>query len=93
MCTNNKCAVKIGEKGSQGCVVRQGCNLSPILFNLYINELACQLDESTAPGLNLNGTEVKGLLYAYDLVLLSPTKEGLQQHLNPLHTFSVSLGP
>ena len=43
-----------------------------------------------APGLNLNGTEVKGLLYADDLVLMSPTKEGLQQHLNLLHTFCQS---
>ena len=68
----------------------QGCNLSPILFKLYINEFACQLDKSTAPGLNLNGTEIKGLLYTDDLVLLSPTKEGLQQHLNPLHTFCQS---
>uniref|UniRef100_A0A671UAW8 ribonuclease H n=1 Tax=Sparus aurata TaxID=8175 RepID=A0A671UAW8_SPAAU len=94
MYTNSKCAVKIGDKQTaffpQGRGVRQGCNLSPILFNLYINEFACQLDQSTSPGLNLNGTEVKGLLYADDLVLLSPTKEGLQQHLNLLHTFCQS---
>uniref|UniRef100_A0A671U6T8 ribonuclease H n=1 Tax=Sparus aurata TaxID=8175 RepID=A0A671U6T8_SPAAU len=94
MYTNSKCAVKIGDKQTaffpQGRGVRQGCNLSPILFNLYINEFACQLDQSTSPGLNLNGTEVKNLLYADDLVLLSPTKEGLQQHLSLLHTFCQS---
>ncbi len=83
MYTNSKCAVKIGDKQaffSSGHGERQGCSLSPILFNLDINELACQLDQSSAPGLTLNDTEVKDLLYADDL--LSPTKEGLQQHLN-----------
>ena len=61
------------------------------LMNL-MNEFACQLDQSTAPVLNLNDTKIKGLLYADDLVLLSPTKEGLQQHLN-LHINSVRPGP
>ena len=32
-------------------------------------------------------SEVKRLLCADDLVLLSPTKEGLQQHLGLLHRF------
>ena len=33
-------------------------------------------------------TEIKCLLFADDLVLLSPTREGLQQHLDLLHSFS-----
>jgi hypothetical protein len=67
--------------------VRQGCSLSPTLFNIYINELAVQLEQSAAPGLNLQSTEVKFLLFADDLVLLSPSKQGLQQHLDLLAKF------
>lgn len=62
--------------------------MSPTLFNIYINELAVLLEQSTAPGLPLNNTEVKFLLFADDLVLLSPSEQGLQQHLDLLETFS-----
>ena len=60
--------------------VRQVCSLSPTLFNIYINELVVQLEQSTAPGLILQENEIKFLLYADDLVWLSPTAQELQQH-------------
>ena len=88
MYTNNMCGIKIGHKQtdfiSQERGVREGCCLSPALFNIYINELASILDQSTVPGLTLRNTEIKSLLYADDLILLSPTKEGLQQSLDLL---------
>lgn len=91
MYSDNKCAVKIGDKHTefftQNRGVRQGCGLSPTLFNIYINELAVQLEQSAAPGLPLYDTEVKFLLYADDLVLLSPTAGGLHQHLDLLERY------
>ena len=63
--------------------MRQGCSFSHTLFNIYIDELA--LEQSAAPGLTLLESEVKCLLFPDDLVLLSPTKEGLQQHLDLMH--------
>ena len=78
MYTKNKCVVKIGNKQtdffSQGRGVKQGCPINPTLFNIYINELAKTLEESEAPGITLHNIEIKCLLYADDLVLLSPTK-------------------
>lgn len=62
--------------------------MSPTLFNIYINELATILEKSTAPGLTLHDSEIKFLLYADDLVLLSPTKQGLQQNLDLLEQYS-----
>lgn len=72
----NRCAVKIGDKGTEFFTQRrgicQGCNLSLAVFNVYTNELATQLDQCAVPGLSLLDREVTSLFYADDLVLLSP---------------------
>ncbi len=91
MYTESKCGVKINTKRtrylSQERGVRQGCCLSPTLFNIYINELALSLERSAAPGLTLHDSQIRCLLYADDLVLLSPTKHGLQQNLDLLEQY------
>lgn len=46
------------------------------------------LNNSTAPGPTLTESEMKCLLFADDLVILSKTKEGLQQLLDEIDTFS-----
>lgn len=82
---------------TQGRGVRQGCNLSPGLFNIYINELATTLEKSSVPGVSLHNKEVKCLLFADDLVLLSPTAQGLQQSLDLLEhycqTWALTVNP
>ncbi len=91
MYTESKCGIKINTKRtrylSQERGVRQGCCLSPTLFNIYINELALSLERSAAPGLTLHDSQIRCLLYADDLVLLSPTKHGLQQNLDLLEQY------
>jgi len=61
--------------------VRQGDNLSPTLFCLYVNDLAKSLNELSL-GVFLNDLHVTLLLYADDIVLFAPTEVALQEQLN-----------
>ena len=65
--------------------VRQGCILSPWLFNIYLNDLPQLLNNSNTDPLILpNTTKLNCLLYADDLVLISTSKQGLQNCLDQL---------
>ena len=60
--------------------VRQGCPLSLILFNLYVNDIFNIIDQNSTPGVYLKeGNTINALMYADDLVLISRSKEGLQR--------------
>ncbi len=61
--------------------------------NIYINELAVLLEQSTAPGLTLQDQNIKPLLYADDLVLLSSTPQGLTATPRPAGQLLPELGP
>jgi hypothetical protein len=84
--TNTKCAVKITDHRtsffSYSKGVRQGCVLRPILFNLYINELPKLFEKTISdPFVLPNSTTISSLLYADDLVIISRSKNGLQNCL------------
>ena len=70
--------------------VRQGCLLSPVLFALYLNDLNCQIKESSQ-GVMLDDISIHSLLYADDLVLLAKNRKDLQSQLDTYDTFSKSL--
>ena len=67
--------------------VKQGDILSPLLFNLFVNDILplLQCPESSPP--SLIDKPVGGLLYADDLVVLSTTHEGLQTSLKKLSAY------
>ena len=68
--------------------VRQGCILSPLLFNLYINNLPYLFENTMSdPFVLPNGTKIYSLLYADDLIILSRSKIGLQNCLNALSSY------
>ena len=90
-----KCAVKIGSKYTQFFEykrgLRQGCPLSHILFNLYINDLAFALNAINPTPLKLNDMiEISCLFYADDIVILSSSPEGLQKCIECLEKFCKS---
>ena len=84
-----KCAVKINDKTTEFFDftkgVRQGCPLSPILFNIYVNEIFNLVNENNDSNIFLGDTKVNALMYADDLILLSETKEGLQNLANKVN--------
>ena len=73
--------------------VKQGDVCSPVLFSLFINELALEIISNGRHGVRLSqdAIELFILLFADDLVLLSETAVGLQAQLNTLHSASVRL--
>ena len=63
---------------SKAIGVKQGCGLSPLLFNIFINKLPEIYDKSCDP-VKLGSLNLNSLLWADDLVILSTSGKGLQQ--------------
>ena len=61
--------------------LKQGCLLSPLLFNFYINDLVDNL-KFLDLGVNIDGEKVSVLLYADDIVLLSENENDMQRLLD-----------
>ena len=57
--------------------VRQGCILSPILFNMYSEELIRETLENTA-GIKVNGIKITNIGYADDKIIIAETEEELK---------------
>ncbi|OIR56145.1 MAG: uncharacterized protein A8A55_3108, partial [Amphiamblys sp. WSBS2006] len=70
---------------SQG--VRQGCPLSPTLFNLFVDDALDAIKERGVSVPEMDG-KVAGLCYADDIVLLAETREKLQEAANGLSSWA-----
>ena len=82
-----KCCVRINGIKSRFFPVsvglKQGCVLSPLLFNLYTSDLV-KLLESTGRGISLGDITLYILLYADDIALLAESPEDMQVLLDNL---------
>ena len=74
--------------------LRQGCVLSPTLFSVIINEIACCVSEEGKHGVQLlpGLIELFILLFADDLALISCTPHGLQTQLDCMFQSCTQLG-
>ena len=70
--------------------VRQGCVVSPELFNLYKDITYRNIDQR--PGIKIGGHTINNIRYADDTVLLAENETELQQILDTVKTESERYG-
>lgn len=94
--TNSQGVVRIGEVTSEpfcfGKGVRQGCIVSPILFNAYGEYIMRQTCDNWDGGVRIGGMKVTNLRYADDTTLLAASEIEMSQFLNKMEQISNSLG-
>ena len=70
--------------------LRQGCNASPLLFDIFINDI---LSECAAFGVHVIGLDkdgrIVGLLYADDLVLICSKRSDLRRALEKIQSWGI----
>ena len=67
--------------------IRQGSCLSPYIFNVYVDDLNKQLNNSGV-GCHIAGVSVNNLSYADDFLLLGPDAKSLNQLLDICYQFA-----
>ena len=79
------------------CGVRQGDNLSPVLFSVFLNDLEDHLMADIVNGININLSndlltvyfQIYVLLYADDTLILGDSAESFQKSLDSFHDYCV----
>lgn len=67
--------------------VRQGCVMSPLLFNLYMAELEEKLEKRKLGGVGIGRKRIWNLAYADDLVLLANNRDAIQDMMATFRRF------
>ena len=91
---NQTASIKLEEGESDSFAikrgVRQGCILSPKLFNLYTEDIFKQADK--LPGVNIGGKNITNLRYADDTALIAESAQGLQLIVDVVKSESLKRG-
>ena len=91
---SNPCSKKITIKSYRTKVflcqmdLKQGCNLSPLLANIYLADLHKILDENNQHGPILVDSTATSISWADDLLILSLDKKSLQNCIHSLQAYS-----
>ena len=97
MCAGQEATVRTGHGTTDlfqiGKGVRQGCILSPCLFNLYVEYVMRNtgLDEAQA-GIKIVGRNINNLRYANDTTLMAESEEELKSLLMKVKVESEKVG-
>lgn len=69
--------------------VRQGCTLSPTLFNVFIENMDLDWERRKKGGTVIGGQKIFGLKFADDLALVSDTPEGLRDLIKTTNKYII----
>ena len=72
------------EAGIIGRGTRQGCPLSPLLFNIYIQEVLNETLDNVTDGVTTGGRLVQAIRFADDQAMTASSGEGLQRMMEAL---------
>ncbi len=90
LCRGVECCVRINFFKSPWFNVntglKQGCLLSPVLFNLFMNDLVDEIKQSVK-GVNIGDEWIVVLLYADDICILTENEADLQKAPNIVHNW------
>lgn len=69
-----------------GCGVRQGCIMSPLLFNIYTETIMLEALGDIDEGIKIGGDKTKEIRFADDQVMTAESEEALQKLMDNLQT-------
>ena len=80
--------MRIGDEEREAKIrkgVRQGCVLSPMIFNLYIEEAIIEFKDKIDTGIEIQGQKIAMLRFADDIALLGSNKIELEDAMNGIN--------
>jgi hypothetical protein len=87
---NQKAVVKIQQEfldeSEIGRGVRQGCCMSPLLFNIYAEAMMMEAMEGVEEGIKIGGKLLKDVRFADDQGMIAGSEFGLQKIMDGLYT-------
>jgi hypothetical protein len=88
-----KSSNKISELVEINKGVRQGCPLSPTLFNIYLDKIITKWQKQDKFGIKLSKNQhLSTLLFADEQVLISDTQDNLQKAAHKLNRLITEYG-
>ena len=73
------------------CVI-QGCLLSPVLFNLFLEEIMAGIRDKHISTISIGGRNLSNIRFADDIDLIAGSNDELQIHTNKLSNSAIRYG-